>query len=113
MPDPYRVFYNSLNFASTYLLVGCVLCGVAIFLGLLYYCWGKQNHKGRLLWSLWEWLFGFAYGGLAVASFSCLMNVFINEQTGMTVNAVCYILGVLVYLSLLGEALYLVMAGSK
>ena len=68
-PPPYRLFFTSLNIASTYLLALTIIAGIAIFMGmiLLLASQWKKTLKNVALF-----LYCFFVGGLAFAAASCI-----------------------------------------
>jgi hypothetical protein len=98
-PDPYRVFYASLSVSSTYLLALIAVAALAVVLGLTaYLSEGCRPALGNCA----LFLLNFFYGGLAFASIVCVQGAFLNLAEEFTVVSSFYLLGIVIFVALLG-----------
>ena len=102
-PAPYRLFFTSLSLSSTYLLALAMITAIALCLGLallLASQWRKALGNAALFF------YCFFVGGLAFAAAACVQGALINFADEFTRLSAFYLLGVVAFLALLGEALW-------
>lgn len=102
-PEPYRLFYTSLSLSSTYLLALTVLCLAAVVLGLVYYLSESSRTSVRNVALV---LYNFFLGGISFAVVVCVQGAFLNSIDYFSVSSLFYLLGIIIFLSVFGEALW-------
>ena len=100
-PEPYSLFYVSMNIGSTYLisLIIIMICTFGVFLGLAQD--GIQNRPP--LTFVFQNFFLFGVFSCGAASF---YGALLNPIQEVSLNSVLYIIGIIVYLIAFIEAIY-------
>ena len=98
-PDPFRIFYASLSVSATFLSALIVIVALLLVAGIAAYLSADSRPHLR---NCAHFLFNFFYGGLAFASVVCIQGAFLNLAEDFTVISSFYILGILIWLFLLG-----------
>lgn len=103
-PSAYSIFYNNMNLASMYLLALSVIVALSI-IGLLVgkSCGPKYNPK---MYAFFTFLYNFFVFGAAFAGCASLQGAVLNPITSLTINGAFYIIGILLYFSLICECIY-------
>ena len=102
-PYPYLLYYNSLSLASTYLLPFLVLTLTALTLLFVFYL--KPTWKPAIVnFSLF--LYTFFLAGAALASVLSLQGALLNVVSYYTVKFTFYLLGIVIFIFILIEALH-------
>jgi hypothetical protein len=98
-PPAFSLFYLNMNLASTYLLAFLVLIFLAIIGLIVRKCFGNKNNEKTN--AFFTFLYNFFAFGAAFAGCISLQGALINPISFLNVNSVFYILGVLLYFSIL------------
>jgi hypothetical protein len=102
-PQPFRIFYISLSFASTYFLAFLTICAMSLLLGVV--ACVKESTRA-VVKNIGLFLYNFFLGGLALAAWMNLQGAIINVLPEHTYKASLYILGFFVLVALLTEAVW-------
>jgi hypothetical protein len=102
-PASFSVFYTNMNIASMYLLPLCIL----VTLGLVGFgiakIWPSYSTKA---YSFLGFLYSFFVFGVTFAGCASLQGAIMNPITFLTVNAAFYIIGILLYFTVVCECIY-------
>jgi hypothetical protein len=103
-PKPYLIFYTSLSFSSMYLLPFVLLITVFVLLKLISCL--KPSSK-QALGNLISVFYSYFLGGLSFAAAACVQGAILNPMDNdLTVSLFFYLLGLVVFLSILAEAVW-------
>lgn len=103
-PAAYSIFYINMNLASMYLLALCVIVCLVI-VGLLV---GKSfGPKYQIKTNAYfTFLYNFFVFGVTFAGCASLQGAIKNPVTSLNVNGIFYIIGILLYFSIVCECIY-------
>ena len=102
-PDAYSIFYDNMNLASMYLLALSIFILLAFIALLVGKSLPKQEYK---MYSFLSFLYNFFSFGLFFAGCASLQGAIMNPISSLSVNSVFYIIGILVYFSMVCECIY-------
>lgn len=102
-PDPYSLFYDNMNLASMYLLPLSIFILLFIITVLVGKSLPEYTHKMN---STLQFLYNFFSFGMIFAGCASLQGAIMNPIESVNINGSFYILGILVYFSLMCECIY-------
>jgi hypothetical protein len=103
-PSAYSLFYTNMNFASMYLFALCIivlLSAVGVIVGRNI----KQKNYVKVN-AYFVFLYNFFFFGATFAGCASLQGAVLNPITSLSVNGVFYIIGILIYFSVVCECIY-------
>ena len=103
-PAPYLLFYTSLNVASTFLLPILFMLLCFIVLKII-----ACSHKDKIetLQNISWVIYNYFLGGLSFATAACIQGALLNPMDNwITVSSAFYLLGICLFVVLLGEAIW-------
>jgi hypothetical protein len=103
-PPSFSVFYTNMNIASMYLLNLCVLA----FVGSIAFIISKkckQKHNAKIN-ALFTFLYNYFVFGVTFAGCASLQGAIINPISTLSINALFYIIGIMLYFLVICECIY-------
>lgn len=109
-PHSFRMFYQNLNFASTYLFPFLIFLAIQALLkvcSIVYKMYGqnlplttRRKTVQNTFTILHKYIMNLFFSGLIVSSVQCLIGIWYNPLTFISLSGSFYILGILIFFSL-------------